>query len=329
MDRVYNLIEINMPRKEAEDLVFEIETSERILSLGLYNHQNEEQKRIPETAYSQDGSSLKIQPRDVGVQNRDELILGAMTKEGLSYFKFSKRATKYLWESYFDYNTSEQSLLNIYAYVNFSGKVCLVNSTKMELDTNVLRIPYIATMKSISLSRRGFSFVFSLSFDEIRFKPNKSKIRPMLSLVDYEMQNFIPVSDFAIRDENGVFEVKGNIRLPDKILPGSYCIAFEVEKGVQKYILNVYRLKKSLFDDIHPYTDDRFTTQNYDCELFWFDREGLIFKVNGVSKKKTTLPLFGGYSFDKKLSEKDQAKCDASYQEFEKEWILRSSYQRF
>lgn len=329
MDRVYDLIEINMPRKEADYLIFEFETSESILSLGLYNHHNEEQGRIPETAYSQDGSKLKLRPCEVSLQNRDELMLGAKTIEGLSYFKFPKRSTLYLWESYFDYGNSDQSVLNTYAYINIGGKICLINSTKMELDTNVLRIPYIATMKSISLSRRGLSFEFSLNYDKTRFSPDRNKIYPMLSLVDYEMQDFIPVSDFEIKDENDGFKVKGNIRLPADVHLGSYCFAFEVEKGGIKYFLNVFRIEKILFDDIHPYTEDRFATQHYDCEMLWFDREGIILKINGASKKKTTLPFFSSYSFDKKLPVKDQEEWDISYQEFEKEWILRSSYQQF
>ena len=91
----------------------------------------------------------------------------------------------------------------------------------------------------------------------------------------------------------------------------------------------MYRTGKGLFDYIHPHTNDRFVTQNYDCELFWFDREGIIFRINKLATKKTNLPLFGDYSFDKRLSKKNQEKWDASYLEFEKEWIHRSSYRKF
>ena len=329
MDKVYNLIEINMPRKEDDYLVLEFETGENILSLGLYNRHNEEQIRIPEIAYFQNGSVLKLRPLDVGMKMNDEVVLGAEVEDGLAYFKFSKRAMKYLWECYFDYGIADNSFLSTYVYVDLGGKICFINSTKVDVDTNVLRIPYFAVMEVISLSSEEFSFKFSLSFDKRRFSPDSGKIRPVFSLVDHELQSLVPISDFVIEEENGEFEVKGNVELPEDMFSGNYCFAFEAEEEGKVYCLNVYRVGRELFDDIHPYTNDRFVTQNYDCELFWFDREGIIFRINEPSRKQTNIPLFGGYSFDKRLSEKEREKWDRSYQGFEKEWIRRSSFQKF
>jgi len=326
MDKVYSLIKISKPIKKGNTLVFKFDLSEKIISLGLYNRQNKEQQRIAETSYSQDGSALKIRPLDIGLKNRGELILGVETTSGLSYFKFPQRRALYLWESYFDFGVSNRSLLNTYAYMNISGKICFINSTKMELDTNVLRIPYIAKMESILMSKVGFTFEFSLSFDEIRFMPNK--IRPVLSLVDHEVQNLIAISDYVVEEEAGEFKIKGNLELHEEVFPGNYCFAFEVERGGKIYLLNVYRVRKKLFTYINSYVSDHFI-QNYDCELRWFGKEGVIFKVKGSSIEESNISTFGDYLFDKVLSEKEQEKWDVSYQGFEKEWIHRSSYYRF
>ena len=329
MNKVYNLIKISMPKKEDNYLIFELKTNINIVSLGLYNHHNEEQKRIPVTAYSKDNLTLRISPLEIDMPNSGELLLGAETDDGVSYFKFPERQAQYFWESYFDYGIAPKAYLNTYVYINLAQKISFINSVKMELDTNILRIPYTAMMEEITLSRKEFSFKAVLSFDKIRFSPDKSKIKPLFSLVDHEVQDFISISDFIIVEKEGKFNIRGNIKLPEGAHIGNYSFAFEVVMDGQTYLLNVYQIKKQLFDHIHPYTNDRFITQNYDCELFWFDREGIIFRINKPVRKKNNLPLFGDYSFDKKLSKKAQEKWDAKYQAFEKEWIHRSSIRKF
>ena len=333
MNKVYDLIKISMPKKEYDDLVFDFETNRQILSLGLYNDHNEELMRIPSSAYVQNGTTLKLRPLEIDVPNGGEFILGAEVGEGLAYFKFPNRNAKYLWESYFDFGISNKSSLNTYAYLNLGGKISFINANKVELDTNVLRIPYIATMESLFIDKveKKISFEFSLVFDEIKFSPEKGEIRPVLSLIDYEEQNIMQVSDFIIEEKQEGLVIRGEIEFSEDVFLGNYYFAFEVREGGQTYYLNVYRVRKELFNAVHPQVKNCFVIQGYDCELFWIGRESLVLSINKLISKRVNLPLFGDYSLDKRLSKKTKLneKLEASYQEFEKEWIHRSSYRKF
>lgn len=330
MKKVYGLIKIDFPQKKGNYLEFNIKNTENIISLGLYSYQNVEVFKLPNDSYEIKEKSIKLCPLLFRELKGGDLLLGAKTEEGFSYFEFPERQKKHLWESYYDFGVPEFTPLNLYAFLNLGGKLMFTIGPKLEIDTNTLRIPYESIIEDISASKKVVTFKISLSFDISRIHIAKNQIVPVLCLVDNEQQENIEISDYEILEENGNFIINGKINLPEEASEGNYCFALEVSIVDATYLLDVYKISKELFMNIHPYSNDRFDFQGYNCEVFWFDREGVIFRINRESQKKATFNFFNTkHSFDKKLSEDEIEHWRKSYLDFEKEWIKRSSYRKF
>ncbi|MBL1230703.1 hypothetical protein IW492_15845 [Enterococcus sp. BWB1-3] len=329
MKKVYELIPIQMPVFTEQTIELELREPITVLAMGLYNFANECVQKIEQTCYKIEGNMVQLFPGKLDVPALSELILGVTTESGLGYFHFAQRQSKHLWECYADFGIPEGSLLNTYGFLNLGGKLMLISAAKFEVDTHTLRIPYSAVMNQIELSRKGLLFSMDITFDSNRFAPDDSSISPYLFLVDREKQNNLAIDSYKVEKVGEHFTISGTVNLQNITVFGNYCFGVEVNNQQRCYHLDCYKISEALFMDIHPYTNDRFVYQFYDCELFWFDREGVILRIGDESEKKTTLPLFGNYSFSKRLSEKDKKNWLESYNQFKKDWLHRSSYRVF
>ncbi len=329
MKKVYELIPINLPVRTEEYLEFEIYTDQAIDYLGLFNYQNDELTRLPITSYVIESNKIRIWPNQIELNQREELLIGAKSGDQLLYFECPDRQAYHLWESFFEFGLLLETSLYQYVFLNLGGKLAIQVGPKMEIDTNIIRIPYIGTMTKLNVSRKYFRFEFTIEFDPHRFSVDSNDIVPVLELVSDIEQNTISISNYRIMETAGTYIISGELELNEVPQKGNYSFAVRIKHNLETYILDIYRITQNLFYDIHPYSNDRFEYKQMDCEVFWFDREGVILRFNEGIAKGIKLPLFGEYSFDKKLSDSERKEWENRFTEFQKGWTNRSSLRKF
>lgn len=329
MEKVYDLIRIGLPVKQANYLEITLKHDIKISSLGLYSYQNEEILELTSDSYEIEDNKLKLYPLKFRNFKDGEFLLGAVTEKGLGYFEFSERQSKHLWECYYDFGIPEYSAMNLYGFLNLGGKLTFTLVSKLEIDTNTLRIPYIGKVIDLKATKKVFEFQLSVEFDTNRVQVSKNSLKPVLALVDNKQQGIIQLRTYEVTGDNGSYLIKGVIDLPQEPIIGNYCFAAETVIDGDVYLLDMFQITEELFHDIHPYTNDKVVVQGYDCEVFWFDREGVIFRINEQTRKNSFSLLFGKYSFNKKLATEEEARWATAYVEFTKEWIKRSSFRKF
>lgn len=329
MEKVYGLIKIECPKKQEDYLEFALKEEFKITSLGLYSYQNEEILELTSDSYEIKDNKIKLYPLNFRNFKGGEFLLGAVTEKGLGYFEFSERQSKHLWECYYDFGIPEYSAMNLYGFLNLGGKLAFTLASKLEIDTNTLRIPYIGKVIDLKATKKVFEFQLSVEFDTNRVQVSKNSLKPVLALVDNEQQGIIQLRNYEVTGDNGSYLIKGVIDLPQEPIIGNYCFAAETVIDGNVYLLDMFQITEELFHDIHPYTNDKVVVQGYDCEVFWFDREGVIFRVHAKTQKSGFGLFFGKYSFEKKLDTDEEAKWTQTYADFTKEWIKRSSLRKF
>lgn len=329
MEKVYGLIKIECPKKQGNYLEFTLKEPLKINSLGLYSYQNKKLFELTSDAYEIENDKVKLYPLNFRNFKSGEFLLGAITEKGTGYFEFSERQSKHLWECYYDFGIPEYSSMNLYGFLNLGGKLAFTFASKLEIDTNKLRIPYIGKVMNVKATKKSFDFQLSVEYDTNRVQVSKNNLKPVLALVDNEQQSVINLQNFEIAGDDGTYTISGIIDLPDNPILGNYCFAVETVIDGNVYLLDMFQISEELFHDIHPYTNDKVVVQGYDCEVFWFDREGVIFRIHAKTQKSGFGLFFGKYSFEKKLDTDEEAKWTQTYADFTKEWIKRSSLRKF
>lgn len=329
MEKVYDLIKIDYPVKREDYLEFSFKEELQIESLGLYSYQNEEILELIDNTYEIENNKMRLYPLRFSNFKGGEFLLGAITEKGLGYFEFSERQSKHLWEAYYDFGIPEYSAMNLYGFLNLGGKLMFTLGSKLEIDTNTLRIPFVGKVTKVKATKKAFDFELAVEFDNNRVQVAKDAVKPVLALVDNEQQEVITIQNYTVTGSNGMYAITGTIDLPENPVIGNYCFALETTIDGNSYLLDMYQITEELFHDIHPFTNDKVVVQGYDCEVFWFDREGVIFRIHEKTQKSAFGLFFGKYSFEKSLSAEEETKWTQAYADFKKEWIKRSSLRKF